>query len=283
MGGGGAGGTGGEPNEGNCESDGACREGERCTCRDCWPMDACEFDACVDDGECTIDEGCVCADCADAPECASYCVPCSEFLRQLSPSIGVYPPKTALCETESRTAYDAFEACACEACAEDCGGNLCQGDVPDGACNGCSIINCGTERQTCADDVRPDILCNPVTGEPCLEGEACDRLQPILGTISGFICFPGSNDVGICETCSTNVDMFCGNTLTCVAEDGSIPGGNGTCGRYCCTDDDCGGGTCVKGAYEPAAPDLGVCADGEGTIPACEVPDMPPSGGSCVQ
>lgn len=275
---------GGMVSDGNCADDGACREGERCTCRDCWPRDDCAFDACIDDGECAEDEGCVCADCARAPECESYCVPCSEFLRQLSPSLAAYPPKSALCEPESAALYDAFEACACqERCVEECGDNLCAESVPDADCTSCSIINCGVERQACADAVRPDILCNPVTGEPCREGEACDRLQPILGTISGFVCFPGPNDVALCETCSTNRDLFCSNTLTCVAEDGSIPGGDGACGRYCCMDEDCGTGTCVKGAYEPAAPDLGVCAGGMGSIPACEVPDTPPSRGSCVQ
>lgn len=278
-------GMGGTVSDGNCVADGLCREGERCTCRECWILDSCSFNACNEDGECSEDEGCTCIDCEGAPECESYCVPCSEFLRQLTlapPNGPAFPPTDSLCD-DSVALYAAFEQCACdESCADECGDTLCTEAPPSAACFACYTANCMDERDACGLAVRPDNLCNPVTGEPCLEGETCDRVQPVIGTIAGFFCFQDPAERVLCETCNTDTGPFCQNTLTCVEDDGSVSAGNGECARYCCTDDDCGTGTCVKGAYAPAAPDLGVCADDMSMIPACDVPDMPTSGGSCV-
>jgi hypothetical protein len=289
--GGGSGGTagGGGSGDGDCVDDGACRsnEGERCTCRDCWPRDACEFRACVNDGLCRQSENCACSDCSATPECESYCVPCSEFVRQLTPRppfVAAFPPKSALCDPESVALYDAFEQCVCEdSCVEACENSLCDEATPSIACINCYAVSCAAELQACGQAVRPDVLCNPVTGEPCREGEACDRIQPFPGTISGFFCFPPPNDVGLCETCNEASGAFCGNTLTCVDETGGFSGGAGACARYCCTDEDCGAGSCVAGNYAPAAPDLGVCSDSAGGIPGCEIAEPPPSGGSCAQ
>lgn len=286
---GGSGGTGGGGGaESNCMDDGACRsaEGERCTCRDCWPRDACEFNACVNDGSCSLSENCTCDDCAEAPECDGYCVPCSEFIRQFTfrgPFAPAYPPKDALCASESAALYEALEQCACEeSCADECGESLCAEVPPSAACVTCYSSACRSELGACGLAVRPDILCNPVMGEPCREGEACDYLQPVLGTISGFFCFPPPSDAGLCETCNTGTGPLCANTLTCADESGGLSSGNGSCARYCCTDGDCGAGACVKGTYAPAAPDVGVCADDAGTVPACDLPSAPPSGGSCI-
>lgn len=284
---GGTGGTGGAV-AGNCTDDGACRsdEGERCTCRDCWPRDACEFLACFSDGVCAQSENCACADCVDEPECESYCVPCSEFVRQLTarpPFFAAFPPKSALCDPDSVALYDAFERCACDdECADECENSLCAELPPGTACVTCYATNCADELQACGAAVRPDVLCNPVTGEPCRPGEACDRIQPYPGTVSGFLCFPPPADATLCERCNIGGGPFCASTLTCVGSGGGLSGAN-VCARYCCTDEDCGAGTCIKGTFAPATPELGVCSDATGAIPGCEVADVPPSGGSCAQ
>lgn len=279
---GGSGGAGGTAGEASCVFDGACRPGEACICRECWPIDDCEVVACVDDGECAPDEGCFCADCAEAPECDDYCMPCSEFLRRVdAPERS--GRKDLLCEPEALADFEAFEDCICgEACASACEG-LCSGSSSGSDCTVCINDNCAAEQQTCGEDVRPDIFCNPVTQEPCAPTEACDRVQPFPGTVSGFFCFPPPNETAICESCNTNVGRTCEAGLTCVDDTGALPATDGLCGRYCCDDEDCGTGVCLKGTYAPAAPDLGVCAEGGGDVPACDVPSASDSGGSCVQ
>jgi hypothetical protein len=283
---GGASGAGGTP--GVCIADGACRldEGEPCTCRDCWPRDACEFDACVDDGQCSQLENCACADCAEEPECGSYCVPCSEFVRQLTPRppfLAAYPPRESLCDPESVALYEDFERCACQtSCAAACENNLCAEVPPSAACINCYAVECSAQLDACGQAVRPDILCNPVTGEPCREGEQCDYVRPVPGSISGFFCFPPPANASLCMACNTDSGPFCENTTTCVDALGAPARGNGACARYCCSDDDCGPGTCVAGGFDPAAPDLGVCADPSDAVPGCDVSQPPPSGGSCA-
>ena len=86
--------------------------------------------------------------------------------------------------------------------------------------------------------------CNPVTGEPC-GNLACDHWIA-NGEDVGYQCVnagwatqpdPGPAPV-LCEACDATKPMRCANTLGCLT--------SGRCARYCCDDDDCGGGSCDK-------------------------------------
>ena len=93
----------------------------------------------------------------------------------------------------------------------------------------------------------PGIECNPVTNEPCdtAAGEACDFAGP-----NAFACY-GGNEASLCEACDQE-NVFCFGTMTCDTE-------AGLCTKYCCSDGDCGTGTCqALGIAE--APMLGTCS-----------------------
>lgn len=94
--------------------------------------------------------------------------------------------------------------------------------------------------------------CNPVTNEGCDGvGASCDN----NGVGFNFACFASGNVNGACEPCGASADDFCLPGLTCV---------DGICTKYCCSDADCGSGTCATGVFGADA-DLGVCAgDGAG-------------------
>ena len=101
-----------------------------------------------------------------------------------------------------------------------------------------------------------EILCNPVTNEPCEAGEACDVYAPEPnGPVVGFHCYPDDNVAELCEPCNSDSKdgklVFCVGGLTCI---------NKACVRYCCSDLDCGDGKCVELEYE-AAPSLGGCLE----------------------
>lgn len=90
--------------------------------------------------------------------------------------------------------------------------------------------------------------CNPITNEGCntAMGEACDV------NADGFECYPAPNDKLLCEVCGAN-DGFCAGGMTCV----------GKCAAYCCSDADCGTGTCTKGGFPN--PNVGFCEAATGT------------------
>ena len=131
-----------------------------------------------------------------------------------------------------------------------------------------------------------DPSCNPVTNEPCALGEACDAGD------NAFFRYAEGNVGGLCEPCDSDAGEFCRGGLACV--------GN-TCMRFCCTDADCGTGSCVKtdrGAepFFDFAPDVGLClveesgtggggAGGGGPVsgPGCDAPAEAPSMGSCYE
>ena len=112
----------------------------------------------------------------------------------------------------------------------------------------------------------PDLTseCNPVTNEPCdtAAGEACDGLQVEEGVFV-FICYPPPNDGLLCDECDYSGGSFCAGTTTCAAA--GVPTGTaGQCTRYCCSDADCGTGTCVTevdgvSVFGEHVPDLGLC------------------------
>jgi hypothetical protein len=72
--------------------------------------------------------------------------------------------------------------------------------------------------------------CNPVTNAGCSASQTCDM------STEGFNCFPaGTADT--CEACDVENGPYCASGGVCV---------DNACARYCCTDADCGCGTCVQ-------------------------------------
>ena len=126
------------------------------------------------------------------------------------------------------------------------------------------------------------VACNPVTGAPCTGGQACDLNQD-----QAYTCFDPPNTQALCETCDPGSGPYCENGLHCF-DDGS---GTGKCMKFCCSNDDCGGGTCDTTQY--GDPAIGLCGDpggggaGGGAIaltPVCTgIPATPPSNGTCAR
>jgi hypothetical protein len=83
----------------------------------------------------------------------------------------------------------------------------------------------------------------------------------------GFVCYPPPNTATVCQTCdnSSANGPFCGPGTTCLNSSATAT----VCAHYCCTDADCGSGTCttmVQGTdggptslFGPIADSLGVC------------------------
>jgi hypothetical protein len=94
------------------------------------------------------------------------------------------------------------------------------------------------------------VECNPVTNAGCAANEACDSNG------DGFECFPATApDNKTCGQDCSNQIGFCAGKLSCI----DVGNANaGKCGRYCCTDADCGSsGACNKALTDPAG--LGIC------------------------
>jgi hypothetical protein len=115
--------------------------------------------------------------------------------------------------------------------------------------------------------------CNPVTGEPCPIGSPCD----IAGMQGNFECYPPPGAVGICGNCAID---YCASRHTCVPS-----GAEALCGRFCCSDADCGGAACNKSTFAPnLGADVGVCGvlvNGAFQPTCMGIPADPPSMGSC--
>ncbi len=91
--------------------------------------------------------------------------------------------------------------------------------------------------------------CNPVTAFGCQQGLGC-----VLGDDDAYHCFASSVTCAIspsvvwCDDATNFVDLcgacpngsgngpYCAPTMACLT--------TGRCARYCCDDDDCGGGSC---------------------------------------
>lgn len=163
------------------------------------------------------------------------------------------------------------------------------GQVPLDQCHAASteaalqqMIGC--QGAKCVEACTPKDTCNPVTSAGCEAdpGSACD-----LGGTGTFQCFPPPNDAKLCQTCAPASGQYCVSGMTCL-----MP--VNVCAKYCCTDADCGQGTCWHDATRifgaPLAlseDDVGVCVvkkpdPGENPKPACDVAAAPPSGGDCV-
>lgn len=133
-------------------------------------------------------------------------------------------------------------------CAGDCDDCATQAFPVDFACDAPAVPQA---KGACV-SIGGSFLCNPVTNEGCDdEGASCDN----NGIGFNFACFPSGNVNDVCAPCGADADDFCLPGLTCAG---------GICTKYCCSDSDCGSGTCTTGVFG-ADPDLGVCAsDGAG-------------------
>jgi hypothetical protein len=139
------------------------------------------------------------------------------------------------------------------------------------------------------------IHCNPVTNAGCKSGSACDYSTDSAGNVIGFRCYINQTPAPLCGSCDT---VSCGGDTTCFYVDQTQT--TAACARYCCSDTDCGSGTCQfdDGAtpptllFAPAAPTLGVCVAsatvdagpdaGAAGVFSCDAPATAPSMGSCV-
>jgi hypothetical protein len=161
-----------------------------------------------------------------------------------------------LSDAEDQQAYtEELNTCSTSACADECHGASTEP-------GGIGTIECGAGSAVPSEGacVVPGIVaqCNPVTNEPCGDGNACDQAQ---GGI--FQCFGPPNDVQACGTCDNGNGPFCIAGYTCVGDGGT------KCAKYCCTDEDCAPGTCVKETGgNPTFPNLparGIC-HGDGGV-----------------
>ena len=121
-----------------------------------------------------------------------------------------------------------------------------------------------------------------MTGLPSpVVGSACD-----LDGTGSFQCYPPPNDKALCESCAPTQGVYCAGGMFCLY-------GVGRCARYCCDDGDCGSGRCWLDAAALFGADLAVVGDEVGACvekipdggtpkPACDAPDVAPSGGTCV-
>ena len=146
--------------------------------------------------------------------------------------LAVIGPACAACVEASCCAE--LESCRSQAGCLDClqagGGGACAGEpfvtlIAD--VRTCEQTSCGTPCTSVQGD------CNPVTNAGCdtFAGDACD-----YDGAGHFKCFGGQNGAAQCEACNDTHGPFCAPTKTCVVES-SI---GGACGRFCCTNADCG-------------------------------------------
>lgn len=163
-----------------------------------------------------------------------------------------------------------LSACLGDQNCTDClsgAGTGCDTDALVMALTACQTANCDTP-------CNPKSECNPVTNEGCTgAGEACD-----LSGSGVYVCFPPPNDAAMCADCSNSAGPFCAPGFHC-NEDMN----GGKCTHYCCTNADCGTGTCdMTTVMLPNG--VGICvgmADGGATLASCDSPATPPSGGTC--
>jgi hypothetical protein len=271
------GGGGGVPALG-CDADAKCKASEPCACQDCWLEPKCASTAnCNDDGMCTEQEGCHCADCSNLGECDDYCLDCHAYLTY-------YTDPATICNPGSQALYDALDDCACTSiCVTECAQNFCNSQLPSQACIDCIDMSCKPQYDACFADIEPFVQCNPVTNEPCNETadqEHCDRVL-VGDEVVGWQCNLRTQDALLCDACNYNFGgTYCFRGHTCGDGLGDISV-TGTCARYCCDDGDCGTGTCLKGVFSSADPDVGICDTQVGGA-GCDAPADAPSLGSCV-
>jgi hypothetical protein len=108
------------------------------------------------------------------------------------------------------------------------------------------------------------IQCNPVTNDGCSTGEECDINGDSSGNLIGFVCYPPPNTATACQSCDPTgqTGPTCVGGFTCPGL--NTAGTAGYCAKYCCTNADCGSGTCTTmsggtAIFGPIATSLGVC------------------------
>jgi hypothetical protein len=95
--------------------------------------------------------------------------------------------------------------------------------------------------------------CNPVTNEGCLGTDVCG----LDNSGNFYVCFPAGSPAGVaaCDSCTAPAST-CGAGTTCVG----VSMTSYLCARMCCTNADCGQGTCSTMAVMPSLPSgVGVC------------------------
>ena len=149
------------------------------------------------------------------------------------------------CTAANKPAVDALIACmhaSCEA--------ACFPAPPPKVDVTCSVPTPSPSAGACV-SIGGVIECNPITNEGCdtAGGEACDFKG------AGYHCYAGPNDKNLCDGCGPIISGGgCKGGSTC------LPGPSGTCGKLCCSDADCGKGTCNKKDMLPAG--IGYCVGG---------------------
>ncbi len=149
------------------------------------------------------------------------------------------------CTAANKPAVDALLACMHASCE-----TACFPVPPPKTDVTCAVPNPTPSLGACV-SVGGAIECNPVTNEPCdtAAGEACDFKG------NGYHCYAGPNEVNLCAACGpSNAGGHCKGGSTC------LPGPDGTCGKFCCDDGDCGKGKCNKTQMLPAG--VGYCLGG---------------------
>lgn len=155
--------------------------------------------------------------------CEAYCAKAA--------SAGCEPANcVATCETPQTQCDAEFDAII--ACAAATGTVTCDAGQPDvGGCEAqlTAYLECASGSGTSCYEGAGD--CDPTDPTSCGGGEACDLSQD-----GGFVCFPPPNDAAIGAPCDPAAGPYCAHGGTCV---------DGTCAKVCCSDTECGGGTCT--------------------------------------
>ena len=120
--------------------------------------------------------------------------------------------------------------------------------------------------------------CTGLTGSTeacavCAEGSCCAELSACLDDAACSTCLMDGTG---CDTSTLAADFDTCLTGSCETECAAPAG---SCARFCCTDGDCGTGTCDKMLTGDA--NVGVCVDAQQAA-ACDAPSTSPSNGSCV-
>jgi hypothetical protein len=168
------------------------------------------------------------------------------------------PLAADFCTADGKTCTKADTTCTGGGGAGGAGGAAGSGGASGGSGGAASIaVQCAgvaanpPSNGTCV-QVGGAIECNPVTNAGCAANEACDSNG------NGYECYPATApDNKTCgQDCGNGPGLgFCAGKLSCV----DVGGANaGKCGRYCCTDADCGAsGKCDANLANPGT--LCVC------------------------
>ena len=192
-------------------------------------------------GECVgIFPAGACATCGEASCCAQ-----GAACDVTEGCIGCVYSSDPTCTADNKAVVDALLAClhtSCEA--------ACYPPPPVPVDVTCSVPVTSPSLGACV-TVGGVIECNPVTNAGCdaAKGEACDFKD------KGYHCYAGPNANNLCAACGPK-----NNAGQCKGGSTCLPGPDGNCGKFCCTDGDCGAGKCEK--KDNLAGSVGYCVGG---------------------